>query len=821
MNSFKQLGAIPLRIIHAGKDGEVTDVGDLVVGPAYRLAGRVKLADGSKLPAKTRLLVSREEAWDSLQVPLPPDGRFDIQGVPAETISLSVRLPGYRVSAKNASLDRLNPFQLVGRVSGDVTNLVFLMEKGSDLRPDYSGSALESERPANRPLHGAEAGVDHSYQLSVTGRVTDKQTGEPLSQFKVTPGNAELSWNRNSWDTLNQVTGTNGAFSVYVDKKWSQPILKIEAAGYIPTSTLLRPLEQTNADVVLERGSGPAGQVVTTNGQPVANAEVLLLCQDSSQAGFDFEGHLNAWQNKELLTHTDANGKFRLKPQLGMTSLAVAAPDGFTRIPVAQLKTNPQIVLEPFGTLKGVLHRPGGPGTNEDLDLSFVDSDNPHHQRFNLSCHAVTDAEGRFEFDRVPAGRLLISYRVEMQGGHGWMAPPLQQVELKPGQTLEVDIKAKERRSEQRFTMHPIPAAVRIPGEEVKGTVLLPDGKPAANAQVAIKVKGKYLSLGRAAFKSAEAWQDGSIVRTTPDGRFTLPMYQNAQTVIALSLAGYVQVPVAELKHSPKITLQPWGKVEGTLRLGNHAATNELVLLSAPQIRLSQIRSVPQGGTNGFAFTNTSPETFEPPIYDYNDFQARTDEKGHFVITFVPPGEHELAQLVPMGNGSRRHQRLGRIDVKPGETVQVHYGGGERTIAGRIEIAGTNAPGPFSQARATLHAGASFKMLEQLKQAKTQKERMALFQSEDFQQAMNNPRQYSVELADDGSFTVQGVAPGKYEMAVDFGEPRASFPPDTSRAFMTPQQIVVPPASGTNDDSVVELGTIELKHLSLSDFVPH
>ena len=131
MDSFKKLGAIPLKTIYAGKDGEVTDIGNLVVAPAHRLTGQVVLSDGAMIPAKTRLLVSRENAWDNVQVMLPPDGKFDVVGVPAETIGLSLRLPGYRVSGKNASLDRLNPFQLIGRVPGDVTNLVFLWRKAA------------------------------------------------------------------------------------------------------------------------------------------------------------------------------------------------------------------------------------------------------------------------------------------------------------------------------------------------------------------------------------------------------------------------------------------------------------------------------------------------------------------------------------------------------------------------------------------------------------------------------------------------------------------------------------------------------------------
>ena len=155
MDTLKPYGAIPVQKIHSGKDGDVTDVGSLAVVPGHRLAGRVVLADGGTLPPETRLLVGRVDAWDSIQVILAADGSFEVTAIPTEALSFSVRVPGYRVSAMNASLDTMNPSALVGRVDGDVNNLTFLLEKGDQLSPDYN-IPPEPEWPRNRPLHGTE-----------------------------------------------------------------------------------------------------------------------------------------------------------------------------------------------------------------------------------------------------------------------------------------------------------------------------------------------------------------------------------------------------------------------------------------------------------------------------------------------------------------------------------------------------------------------------------------------------------------------------------------------------------------------------------------
>ena len=817
MDSLKSQGAIPIQKIHSGKDGELADVGNLVVGPAHRLTGRVVLADGAAIPSKTRLLVSRQDAWDSRQISLPPDGRFDIVGVPSGTLTLSLRLKGYRVSAKNASLDTMNPFQLVGRVDGDITNLVFLLEKGDNLSPNYNNNTPESDWPQNRPLRGAEGGADHSDEVAVTGRITDKQTGEPLAHFRVTPGSANLTWKRNAWNIQKTADGTNGTYTVYLDPKWAQPILKVEADGYLPAAVLLRPLEQTNANLALQKGAGPSGTVLSPDGQPVAKADVLVVCADSDQPGFDYEGHLNARFNKEQVTTTDASGHFSFAPQLEMRSVAVSSANGFSQVSMETLATNSTIMLEPLGTIKGVLNRPNGPGTNEDLDLAFVDDGASIYQRINLANHAVTDATGRFEFDRVPAGQLQISYRLKMTGGNSWQNISLQQVILNPGQTLEVSIAAPARQLPADFGGHPTPEPAREAGVKIEGVVLLPDGKPAAGAQVAVQVTGKYLSLGKAAFKSYQAWQDGSIVRAGPDGKFSLPMYVAAQSVIALNDSGYVQVSLADLKRSPQITLQPWGRIEGTLRLGQHPATNTLVVLSQPPRIPSVLRYAGPGATNRLILTNSPPTTLEPPFYDFDDFQARTDDRGRFVITYVPPGEQTIARLVSEGNGSQMHSPLGSVQVKPGETVKVQFGGGERTIAGKVVFVDNAMPKDLSRAMATLQSGDTFKLIQRMHQAKTQAERMALIQSTEYQQSIAHQHAYPAQLSDDGSLHAEDVAPGKYGLSVNFYDRHhMSFPP-TNNLFTSEQEIIVPIA-GTNDDSIVNLGTIELKKLVLPAF---
>jgi hypothetical protein len=147
-------GVSPVKQFIAGRDETTTDLGDVAILPAFRLAGRVGLADGQPLAAGAHAILGREDAWDSLPgTELSPTGSFAFEGVPAESVSLVIRVPGYRFSAKNPSLDRLNGQNLVGQVSGNLEDLTILLEPG-EFRYDPNRTFGPDDQPRNKPLRG-------------------------------------------------------------------------------------------------------------------------------------------------------------------------------------------------------------------------------------------------------------------------------------------------------------------------------------------------------------------------------------------------------------------------------------------------------------------------------------------------------------------------------------------------------------------------------------------------------------------------------------------------------------------------------------------
>jgi len=155
MASLRNHGALAASRRHVGDDSSVLDAGDLQVYPGFRLAGRIHLNDGKPVPPKTRVLLSRNEAWDAVQTDTDTDGSFAFAGVPSESVKLSARITGYRISERNRSLDMVNRFGLIGLLKAHKTDLVLEFEPGEIQRGGRGGYVDLRQKP----LLGAEASV--------------------------------------------------------------------------------------------------------------------------------------------------------------------------------------------------------------------------------------------------------------------------------------------------------------------------------------------------------------------------------------------------------------------------------------------------------------------------------------------------------------------------------------------------------------------------------------------------------------------------------------------------------------------------------------
>ncbi len=84
------------KLLETRDDGEVVDVGDVEVQPAFTLRGKVVLTDGKTLPAGTTVFLTRDGMPDAQTVVLDTEGRFEFNGLASGVYALGPSVRDYR-----------------------------------------------------------------------------------------------------------------------------------------------------------------------------------------------------------------------------------------------------------------------------------------------------------------------------------------------------------------------------------------------------------------------------------------------------------------------------------------------------------------------------------------------------------------------------------------------------------------------------------------------------------------------------------------------------------------------------------------------------
>jgi hypothetical protein len=188
-------------------------------------------------------------------------------------------------------------------------------------------------------------------------------------------------------------------------------------------------------------------------------------------------------------------------------------------------------------------------------------------------------------------------------------------------------------------------------------TVTLPDGRPAADVDIAIVAPNAGLRLVPGGFSRANPQYGGSLLFTDGQGRFKLMPDDSVTRVIAASADGYAEATPTTLATEPVMVLQPWGRLEGTLLVQGQVGTNRTLMFQLGTLRSSGVST------------------------DFTAYQVKTDSAGHFAFAQVPPGSHKLVQLIevpgtPSPNGMVwMHQPLTDVEIHPSETTTVNVNG--------------------------------------------------------------------------------------------------------------------------------------------------
>ncbi len=446
----------------------------------------------------------------------------------------------------------------------------------------------------------------------VSGLVTGKN-GKPLLGAKVT--RCVLSQN----SAVSQVTGIDGRFR-FGDAGGEKFILTVEAAGYQFIARTIESQDQVEGlQFSLEVSDGFHAKIIDEAGQPIAGASVTVGGEGGiywgtpadaagiaswSSAPAKARYHFQAEGYKMSILELPADGvehpiKLERTALSGRVLITGTAADSQSRSPIEQFEVWSSVtVRQQYNS--GVWNTVG----------------------FGAELR-TTGQGGKFAF-------------LEIQDGFG------------PIELDDVEIRAKGYLPERRSIRWPITNGCHLDfkltavGLE-EGIVLAPDGSPVNAAVVMLCSEASPLTGGwGGAYMDTPGQLDlklsgASHAVTGTEGDFKIQASLSSGVLIAAHKLGFAEQKFDKLKGAVVLRLQPWGFVEGMLRIGSRPGASKTVSIHKVQ-------------------------EFDRPLFIQAHLSAVTDSEGRFSIEGVPPGEwHTWPHEV-------------KFQVRPGETNRVRAG---------------------------------------------------------------------------------------------------------------------------------------------------
>jgi RNA polymerase sigma factor (sigma-70 family) len=538
--------------------------------------------------------------------------------------------------------------------------------------------------------------------ITVTGRVLDRGD-HPIAAASVRLGDSHFS-------RPAVMTDADGRFQ-FRNAVAAETYLTVEATGHGPEARPVR-LHDGLSPFELRLGPGRAirGQVVDSQGRALAGAFIAVSRWTGPRQAL-------AWR-----TQTDATGRFSWDAApIGQVTLAAfkegyrmadmtIEPTGqeaiFRLTPASRLRIRGTVTdaatgrpVEPFTVVPNV--EPGG--------ILLMDAVRAHRG-------------GRYEFSAVNGQ----PYRIRIEA-RGYLPVTSPRFAHDAGDQV-FDVRLKK-------------------GQWLEGVVRGREGAPLAGAEVILATgNGVHIEGG-------ESYQrrHHPHLLTGPDGVFSFSPPDGPFRVIALHDRGYTEASAQQLAEEHGLTVQPWGRIEGTLRAGGHLLAHESVDASLND----------EPGERGVLRIEHSS-------------LAQTDEQGRFVMDRVPPGEARV-YWQPDNAGARttpvRYYQPAFLNVGPGETVRVDLVlEGGRPLTGRVAALDERGqPLDLAGSRASL----GMKIPEiPYPPGLSEADRAEWFSQWRLTRAGTAYRHvrrgfgHSLKLEPDGSFRIDEVQPGAYEVHV-------------------------------------------------------
>jgi RNA polymerase sigma factor (sigma-70 family) len=614
------------------------------------------------------------------------------------------------------------------RLPEDWRNLRFRISSNDSPEVVYITDAndqglVEYARVSQEKLIAGEA-VLHLYAgLELSGFVVD-ENGRPVSQARLV---LDFKWHDPGAQVL---TGVDGAFR-FLNIPSGPVNLSVQAEGFAPRAV---PLDMGQAlqglTIRLERGAFIQGRIVNENGTGIEGAEIKAL----ATGPLSFQ-----WS-----TTTGADGAFSWNSAPKEPFEVEVRKQGFQRTrAVIQPGSENRIVLPPIQK-RSIL-----------ITANVTDQQNSPIKEFQVLV-SEDNSKGLPQIGRSGGFSMNLETQARQIGleirAHGF-APAEENQAIGPDNFVNFSFKLR-----------------RDAG--YSGMVLLPDGTPAANAEVGFAGHSRGLILGNRRFLFPE---DSIITRTDSEGNFKMRPVRHEQPsgrfLIAVHEQGYAELNAEEAPHDAIVMkLQPWGRIHGILMAHGKPLAETSVKVG---------RRFLNPWTHGvFLWSET--------------YSCITDSKGQFTFENLPPGHYSVGRF----EIGRPFDCRATVTLGSGETVRIEMGGDGSAVTGRVNL--ENFPPEVDLSRIL---GGALLTRVQANPVDSKQERIAYWQSPIGIAAWLEQRTYSIQLNPDGSFHAEDVPPGDYIFKLF-----ARVAGKGSWRLTSPLTIPAP----TSEHSVADVGLISL-----------
>ncbi|MCC6580606.1 MAG: carboxypeptidase regulatory-like domain-containing protein [Phycisphaeraceae bacterium] len=277
--------------------------------------------------------------------------------------------------------------------------------------------------------------------LKISGKVTDAETGQPVPRFNVVRGMQWNSQNPPHWERHNVVAATDGLYEITHSYPYPSHLVRIEAEGYAPAVS--RAIQSDEGEVTVDFALKPAKPtpltVVNADGQPVSGAKVYIATPGRYLS-------VNQPDNREYQPLiTDEQGQFKLPSQDQPYTLVAVHDMGYSEVMDTKLELDYRMVLQAWSRIEGTLRVGDKPGKNEKMHYWHQQDpkEQATRQQRQINIHydadVMTNDQGHFAFDRIPAGRGQVSRYITL-GLRSWGGAISLNVQTTPGQTATIEI---------------------------------------------------------------------------------------------------------------------------------------------------------------------------------------------------------------------------------------------------------------------------------------------------------------------------------------------------------------------------------------------